>query len=77
MTGRRMAVCDTTFHILTHPAGPHAGQIVAVAPREELLLEQAEAFDRTRPATGHPRETKGQDYNTTRTTSSDYCGPDS
>ena len=75
--GRRMAVCDKTFEIMTNPEGPYARQIVAVPPREEVPLDEATPFDCTRSDTRHPRETKGQDYNTTRTTSSDYCGPDS
>ncbi len=62
---------------MTSPVGPYAGQIVAVPPREEVGLDDATPFDSTRPATRHPRETKGQDYNTTRPTSSDYFAPDS
>ncbi len=75
--GQRMAVCDKTFDIMTNADGPYAGQIIAVPPREEIPLEKAKPFDCKRSDTRNPRETKGQDYNTTRTTSSDCCGPDS
>jgi ubiquinone/menaquinone biosynthesis C-methylase UbiE len=75
--GRRMAVCDKTFGILTNPAGPYAGQIVPVPPREEVPLDQAEPFDCKRSETRHPRETKGRDYRATMTSQEDpCCGPD-
>ncbi|HDZ22148.1 hypothetical protein LCGC14_0302090 [marine sediment metagenome] len=75
--GQRMAVCDKTFGIMTSPAGPYAGQIVAVPPQDEVPPEQATPFDCKRSDTRHPRETKGQDYDITRTASSDCCSLDS
>ncbi|MBN1341769.1 MAG: methyltransferase domain-containing protein [Phycisphaerae bacterium] len=75
--GQRMAVCDKTFDIMTNPAGPYAGQIVSVAPREDVPLDKAGAFDCNRSVTRHPRETKGLEYRPTVTAKEgSCCGPD-
>jgi arsenite methyltransferase len=61
--GKRMAVCDKTFHIYSQP--PYANDIVAVAPLESIPLDLAEGFDCKRSVLRHPRETKGLDYDVT------------
>lgn len=74
--GQRAAVCDKTFQIMTSPAGPYAGQVVPLPPREEIRLDEATAFDCRRSATRHPRETKGFEYRPTATPEEDSCcGP--
>jgi SAM-dependent methyltransferase len=76
--GRRAAVCDKTFQIMTREAGPYAGQIVPVEPREAIPLEAAESFDCHRARERQPRETKGLEYHATRTGNGAPCdcGPD-
>ena len=69
--GRRMAVCDKTFRLLTNPAGPYAGQFDAVEPREPVT--DPKPFDCRVNAVRDPRETKGQDYDAT-TEAADCCG---
>jgi len=74
--GKRMAVCDKTFSILTDPAGPYAGRISPVPPREEIPIERADAFDCTRDAFRHPRETKGMEYQQSLPAAGETaCGP--
>ena len=74
--GRRMAVCDKTFTIMTDSAGPYAVDIVGVPPHEGVPLAEAHPFDCGRSTVRHPRETKGFDYDET-TISDDpaSCGP--
>jgi arsenite methyltransferase len=71
--GRRMAVCDKTFGIMTNPNGPYADQIVAVPPHEEVPLDEAKPFDCTRSNIRHPRETKGLGYQPTMTAQNNPC----
>jgi SAM-dependent methyltransferase len=73
--GQRMAVCEKTFRIYTRE--PYASAIEPVLPLEEVAPERAEAFDCSRDAVRHPRETKGRDYNVTRVRpDATCCGPD-
>ncbi|MBI2191831.1 MAG: methyltransferase domain-containing protein [Planctomycetes bacterium] len=76
--GQRIAVCDKTFGILTHPRGPYHRDVLPVPPREEIPLEQAKPFSCAATRARHPRETKGQDYDLTKTADSpaSCCGPD-
>jgi SAM-dependent methyltransferase len=78
LRGRRMAICDKTFRIMTDPQGPYAGQIDPVEPREEIALEDAGAFDCKRTAFRHPRETKGLEYHETSVGDQNACcdGPE-
>lgn len=39
-----MAGCDKTLKILTDPSGLYSGDIIAVPPYEEALLDQASAL---------------------------------
>lgn len=74
--GRRMAVCDKTFRIMTSPDGPYADDVAAVRPRLEVPPEAATPFDCNTPALRDPRETKGLDYDETRTGDPSACGGD-
>lgn len=76
--GKRTAVCDKTFQILTDPAGPYAGHVLAVPPRTEVSLDAAEPFDCKGSAFRDPRQTKGREYRDTRLASgSAGCESDS
>ncbi len=61
--GRRYAVCDKTYNI--YKREPYREHFEFVDPREEVPLDQATAFDCSRTALRHPRETKGLDYHVT------------
>ncbi|MDE0835598.1 MAG: methyltransferase domain-containing protein [Akkermansiaceae bacterium] len=67
--GRCYAVCDKTYNI--YKKAPYSDHFSFVDPLTEIPLEGAKPFDCTRTAIRHPKETKGQDYNTT-TEASNY-----
>jgi SAM-dependent methyltransferase len=71
--GKRMAVCDKTFGILTNPEGPYGRDIIAVQPTEEIPLESAGTFDCKSSGVREPRVTKGQDYAETRLSEDSPC----
>lgn len=71
--GKRMAVCDKTFQILTDPAGPYAGHVLAVPPTSDIPLDAAEPFDCEGATFRDPRQTKGQEYRHTRLASGSVC----
>jgi len=71
--GRRMAVCDKTFHI--YRSEPYRDSIEPVEPYEAAPLAEAPPFDCRRDALRDPRETKGLDYKVTEKTDTAYCGP--
>ena len=71
--GKRMAVCDKTFRILTAPQGLYAGDVIAVPPSADVPLEKAQPFDCHGSAMRHPRQTKGQDYRERKHTSESAC----
>jgi SAM-dependent methyltransferase len=70
--GERIAVCDKTFRLLG--LAPYAGLFEPVGPREDVPLDEAQAFDCRRSTRRHPRETKGIAYRNT-TDASACCGP--
>jgi SAM-dependent methyltransferase len=72
--GKRMAVCDKTYHLLLRE--PYEGQFEAVQPRDEVPLEAAQPFDCRRSARRHPRETKGASYRATTDAPTSCCGPE-
>jgi arsenite methyltransferase len=74
--GARMAVCDKTFGLLTHPAGPYAAHMIGVEPYETIPLDAAAEFNCRKAATRHARETKGLEYNKTEISGHNLCGPD-
>ena len=71
--GRRMAVCDKTFTIMTDPDGPYGDSIFAVPPREEVSADDATPFGCGRDDVRHPRETKGMEYRKTVRNDSPSC----
>ena len=75
LRGKRMAVCDKTFQILT--SEPYAGQILPVEPVKPIPLEKATAFACKGIALRDPKETKGHRYRKTiAPTSEAFCGPE-
>ena len=71
--GKRYAVCDKTYQ-LYHKA-PYAEFFEFIDPREDIPVNQAEAFDCNGMRLRHPRETKGEDYDAS-TDASECCGSD-
>ncbi|MDY7012707.1 MAG: methyltransferase domain-containing protein, partial [Cyanobacteriota bacterium] len=71
--GDRVAVCDKTFQILTHPSSPYAKDIIPVPPYQNIPLEEAQEFSCKGTTLRHPRETKGLDYRVTVTSSETSC----
>jgi len=71
--GKRMAVCDKTFEIMTNPAGPYCEDIIGLQPMTEIPPPEAEPFDCDKDALRHPRQTKGLDYRATTDKASDCC----
>ncbi|MBE7461879.1 MAG: methyltransferase domain-containing protein [Planctomycetes bacterium] len=65
LRGKRAAVCDKTFHILTNPQGPYAGMFEAIPPHMEVSLGDALPFDCSHGSLRDPRETKGKDFRET------------
>jgi hypothetical protein len=63
--GKRMAVCDKTFRIMTHENGPYAEDIFGIEPRTEIPAAKAEPFSCRGIAFRNPRQTKGLDYDAT------------
>jgi len=71
--GERMAVCDKTFNILQRP--PYAGMFAAISPRVEVPLDQAGEFAGEGDSLRHPKVSKGENYDATKQSSEDCCGP--
>ena len=68
LRGQRYAVCDKTYNLYRQE--PYKDLFEFVEPRE------ATAFDCSRSALRHPRETKGADYRLTTEQEASCCGPD-
>lgn len=66
--GLRYAVCDKTYNL--YRKSPYAAFFEFIEPRSGVSLEEAAAFDCSRTAIRHPKETKGQDYKVTTDASS-------
>jgi SAM-dependent methyltransferase len=72
--GRRMAVCDKTYRILTAP--PYGEEIIPVPPRHPVPLSKARGFACDGDALRDPRETKGKRYRRTVAPARAACGPE-
>lgn len=70
--GKRMAMCDKTYQIMTSPKGPYCKDIIPVPPINEIPLEQAGPFACKEASFRHPRQTKGESYQANVT--STCCG---
>jgi SAM-dependent methyltransferase len=62
--GERAAVCAKTYRVLA--SEPYAAEIVAIPPRVPIPDAARPAFDCSRTAPRHPRETKGEGFAETR-----------
>jgi len=73
--GERTAVCAKSFSILT--TGPYADDIVPVQPLTTIPEAERVAYDCSRTAPRHPRETKGLGYSATNdgSTAGACCPP--
>jgi SAM-dependent methyltransferase len=69
--GRRMAVCDKTYRILT--SEPYASGIIPVSPRKEVPLRRARPLACGQSALRPPAQTKGKRYR--KTESAAACAP--
>jgi arsenite methyltransferase len=72
--GKRMAVCDKTYHIMT--GEPYADQVLSIPPIKEIPLDQTRLFACQEMAIRDPRETKGKRYRKTVSVADSSCGPD-
>jgi ubiquinone/menaquinone biosynthesis C-methylase UbiE len=61
--GRRYAVCDKTFQL--YRKEPYKNSFAFVEPLVPIALKDAKPFDCTAARLRHPKESKGQDYDTT------------
>jgi len=75
--GRRMAVCDKTYKLLTDPRGPYVQEMIGIEPYESIPADQAEPFHCKSASTRHPRQTKGHDYDATLVKEDASCAGDS
>jgi arsenite methyltransferase len=71
--GERMAVCDKTYQILTHPNSPYVQDIIPLPPYQEIPLEAAQEFNCKSKAIRHPQETKGGGYRLTSDRDGSSC----
>ena len=73
--GERMAVCDKTYNIMTSCCSSYSRDIIGIEPYENIPLEQAAEFNCKTKAVRHARETKGSEYNLTKTSNDECCSP--
>ena len=71
--GRRMAVCEKTFHLLTDAAGPYGPTMIGLQPRVPIDAANARPFDCRDNAVRDPRTMKGATYHETRRADGDNC----
>ena len=75
--GKRMAVCDKTFSIMTSTSGPYCEDIIGIPPYKNVPVESSTHFDCKRSDIRHPHETKGLEYRKTeKSPENSNCGPD-
>lgn len=74
--GRRTAVCDKTYGLMTRSEGPYHRDLAPVPPRVEVPLASAGPFDCTGSTLRPPRATKGMDYREDKSfDAAGQCGP--
>jgi len=74
--GRRIAVCDKTYRLMTRSEGPYDRELIPVPPRLEVPLASAALFQCNGSTTRHPQVTKGTDYREDKRPDTDVpCGP--
>ncbi len=72
--GKRAAVCAKTFELYSRE--PYCDHFELVEPRTAVEPRAATAFDCSRSALRHPRESKGLDYTATTDAAAPCCGPE-
>ncbi len=75
LRGKRMAVCDKTFRIMTSPQGPYAQDIYGIEPVTEVPEDQIKPFACKEISLRNVRQTKGQNY-AAATEAADSCTTD-
>ena len=77
--GKRMAVCDKTFNILTNDNSPYQDSIIPVPPLQDIPLENATDFTCNASVIREAKETKGNFYgeNIVITNGDSCCSPNS
>jgi hypothetical protein len=74
--GRRTAVCDKTYRLMTRSEGPYHRDLAPVPPRVEVPLASAGPFECRGLTLRHPRATKGMDYREDKNSDpAGQCGP--
>ena len=73
--GQRMALCDKTYRMMTHPNGPYAKDIIGLEPVDPIALDQAKVFDCQAHAIRPASKTKGSQLQQNDGASDDCCGP--
>lgn len=74
--GKRTAVCDKTYRMLTRCGGPHGGEFIGIEPYVEVPADEAKVFDCSVDKLRDPKVTKGQGYHETKMIDTDgCCGP--
>ncbi len=67
LRGRRTAVCDKTYRIMTNLNGPYAADIFGVEPLISVPASEATAFNCKGVSLRHPQQSKGRNYQATIT----------
>ena len=71
--GKRMAVCEKTYRLMTDPNGPYAGHVEGIEPLEAVSAKDAPVFNCSKAALRPPRQTKGMDYDVTQAGDNGEC----
>jgi len=69
--GKRYAVCDKTYNL--YKKAPYREFFEFIDPIVDVPLAEAKPFNCSRTSLRHPKETKGQDYNTTTEPNNKCC----
>lgn len=74
--GKRAAVCDKTYNLMTSREGPYHNDLIGIQPRVEVPLEDAVPFNCHGSNQRPPSVSKGKDYNLTIEAGEEACGPE-
>lgn len=74
--GKRMAVCDKTYRMLTRCDGAYGGEFLGIEPYTAVPENEAKVFDCSVGKLRDPKVTKGEGYRETKQIEGDACcGP--
>jgi arsenite methyltransferase len=73
--GQPMAVCNKTFALYTQPTSPYSTHVFGVQPHQSVCSGDVAMWDCDRNPIRHPRETKGSNYQVTKTNAESSCCP--